>query len=213
MTGAGADDAHGKRGCDRIRSQLPPKKDAAMRSLQGHFLIAMPGMGDPNFHETVAYICKHDDDGAFGIVINRPTTMVVDDVFRQLSLGVRPGPHSAEPVLSGGPVQPDRGFVLHQSHTAFDSTLDPDAPVKVTVSQDILAAMARGDGPAPAVVALGYAGWAAGQLESEMATNAWLSAPADPSIIFATPYEQRWTAAARLLGVDIHQIASYAGHA
>jgi len=184
-----------------------------MGSLQGHFVIAMPGMGDPNFQETVAYICKHDSEGALGIVINRPTTMVVGDVFRQLSLEVRSSAPGAELVLSGGPVQPDRGFVLHQSEAEFDSTVDANAPVKVTVSQDILAAMARGEGPAPAVVALGYAGWGAGQLESELANNAWLSAPADPAIVFATPYEQRWTAAAKLLGVDIHQISSYAGHA
>jgi putative transcriptional regulator len=185
-----------------------------MRSLQGHFLIAMPGMGDPNFQETVAYLCKHDGEGALGIIINRPTTMVLNDVFRQLSLEVRASAHGSDPVLSGGPVQPDRGcFVLHQSAGEFDSTVDPEADVKVTVSADILAAMARGEGPARAVVALGYAGWSAGQLESELATNAWLSAPADPAIIFATPYERRWSAAARLLGVDIHQIATYAGHA
>ena len=184
-----------------------------MSSLQGHFLIAMPRMGDPNFHETVAYICKHDNDGALGIVINRPTTMTVEDIFRQLSFDARGSAQARDPVLSGGPVQPDRGFVLHQSATPFDSTVDPEADVKVTVSQDILEAMARGDGPKPAVVALGYAGWGAGQLESELATNAWLSAPADPAIIFVTPFEERWTAAARLLGVDIHQIANYAGHA
>jgi putative transcriptional regulator len=139
--------------------------------------------------------------------------MTVEEVFRQLSLDVHSSAQAGGPVLSGGPVQPDRGFVLHQSAAAFDSTVDPEADVKVTVSQDILAAMARGDGPVPAVVALGYAGWAAGQLESELATNAWLSAPADAAIIFVTPFEERWTAAARLLGVDIHQIANYAGHA
>ena len=184
-----------------------------MRSLEGHFLIAMPGMGDPNFQETVAYICKHDEDGALGIVINKPTSMVLGEVFRQLSLEVCTGEHDAAPVLSGGPVQPERGFVLHESDAEFDSTVDPKAAVKVTVSHDILAAMARGEGPDRAVVALGYAGWSAGQLEAELAANAWLSAPADPAVIFATPYDQRWSAAARLLGVDIHQIANYAGHA
>jgi putative transcriptional regulator len=190
------------------------ERDVTMPSLQGHFLIAMPGMGDPNFHETVAYICKHDEEGALGIVINRPTTMRVEEVFRQLSLEVHDNQQASDPVLSGGPVDPDRGFVLHESNAEFDSTVDVDASVKVTVfSQDILAAMARGEGPARAVVALGYAGWSPGQLESELAANAWLSAPADPTIIFQTPYEQRWSAAARLLGIDIHQIANYAGHA
>lgn len=184
-----------------------------MQSLEGQFLIAMPGMGDPNFQGTVAFICKHDDEGALGIVINRPSTMVLDEVFRQLALEVRDETQAAAPVLKGGPVQPERGFVLHQSEAPFESTFDAQAPVKVTVSPDILAAMARGEGPATAVVALGYAGWSAGQLESELGANAWLSAPADPAIIFATPYEQRWAAAARLLGVDINQIANYAGHA
>jgi putative transcriptional regulator len=184
-----------------------------MSSLQGHFLIAMPGMGDPNFHEAVAYICKHDAEGALGIVINRPTTMRVAEVFRQLALEVRTSAQESEPVLSGGPVDPDRGFVLHESDAKFDSTVDAEAPVKVTVSQDILAAMARGEGPERAVVALGYAGWSPGQLESEMAANAWLSAPADPSIIFKTPYEKRWSAAARLLGIDINHLTNYAGHA
>ncbi len=184
-----------------------------MSSLEGQFLIAMPGMVDPNFHETVAYICKHDDSGALGIVINRPTAMVLEEVFRQLSFEVADGQLAAQPVLNGGPVDPNRGFVLHQSVQSFDSTVDPEAAVKVTISQDVLEAIARGEGPEPAVVALGYAGWSAGQLESELAANAWLSVPADPQIIFSTPFEERWSAAAALLGVDIHQITSYAGHA
>jgi putative transcriptional regulator len=116
-------------------------------------------------------------------------------------------------VLSGGPLARDRGFVLHQSAAAFDSTLDTTGDIRVTVSPDVLAAMARGDGPEPVIVALGYAGWAAGQLEAELAANAWLSVPADPAILFETPFEQRWAAAVGLLGVDIHQITTYAGHA
>ena len=183
-----------------------------MRSLQDHFLIAMPAMGDPNFNETVTYICKHDE-GALGIVINRPTEMAVRDIFEHLSLDVPNPEQAAQRVLSGGPVQPDRGFVLHQADDGFESTFNPEALVKVTVSVDILAAMARGEGPAPAVVALGYAGWGAGQLESEFAANAWLSTPVDPAIIFNTSIEHRWRAAAGLLGIDIHQITNYAGHA
>ena len=184
-----------------------------MRSLQDHFLIAMPAMGDPNFNETVTYLCKHDDEGALGIVINRQTDMALGDIFAQLSLDM-PNPEQAQQrVLSGGPVQPDRGFVLHQGADGFESTFNPEAPVKVTVSLDILSAMARGEGPAPVVVALGYAGWGAGQLESELAANAWLSTPADATIVFNTPIEQRWSAAAGLLGIDIHQIANYAGRA
>ena len=184
-----------------------------MGSLQDHFLIAMPAMGDPNFSETVAYICKHDDEGALGIVINRPTTMTVNEIFKQYALDDVDEDQAEKRVLSGGPMQPDRGFVLHRSDAEFDSTFDPNASIKVTASQDILIRMAGGGGPSPAVVALGYAGWSAGQLESELAANAWLSARADPSIVFDTPYEQRWRAAASLIGVDIHQITSYSGHA
>lgn len=184
-----------------------------MRSLSDHFLIAMPAMGDPNFNATVTYVCKHDSEGALGIVINRPTDMQLKEVFSQLSLPEENEEVGRQPVLSGGPVQPDRGFVLHQSETLFESTFNPEATIKVTVSQDILASIAGGRGPSPAFVALGYAGWGAGQLESELKANAWLSAPAEPGIVFDTPYEQRWSAAAGLLGVDIHQIANYAGHA
>lgn len=184
-----------------------------MSSLQGQLLIAMPGMADPNFNETVTFICKHDDEGAIGIVINRPSDMSLGDVCRQLSYEVNLGDEASQPIMNGGPVHPDRGFVLHQSDTEFDSTFDPDADIKVTVSQDILQSIARGDGPKPALVALGYAGWASGQLESEMAANAWLSVPTAVSILFDTPIEQRWQAAAGLIGIDIRQVTSYAGHA
>jgi putative transcriptional regulator len=182
-------------------------------TLQDHFLIAMPAMGDPNFNETVTYICKHDEEGAMGIVINRPTDMLLSEVFSQLSLEPVDGRLGDLPVLAGGPVQRDRGFVVHRSDHRYDSTLETEAGIRVTVSQDILAAMARGEGPEPVLVALGYAGWDSGQLEAEMAANAWLSVPADQKVLFETPFEQRWRAAAGLLGVDIHQLASYAGHA
>ena len=184
-----------------------------MRSLQDHFLIAMPAMGDPNFNETVTYLCKHDAAGALGIVVNRPTEMELGEVFKQLMLETRDPERAAKPVLAGGPVARDRGFVLHQSSIGFESTLSAGNDIRVTVSPDILAALARGDGPDPAIVALGYAGWAAGQLEAELAANAWLCVPADPAIVFETPFEQRWAAAVGLLGVDIHQIATYVGHA
>ncbi|HEX5418962.1 MAG TPA: YqgE/AlgH family protein [Gammaproteobacteria bacterium] len=184
-----------------------------MRSLQAHFLIAMPAMGDPNFNETVTYLCRHDEEGALGIVINRPTDMLLDEVFRQLSLESADKRLGDQPVLSGGPLRPDRGFVLHRSTSPFESTLDTGGGVRLTVSQDILSALASGHGPDPVIVALGCAEWGSGQLEAEMAANAWLSVPADDSVLFETPYEQRWAAAAGLLGVDIHQLASYAGHA
>lgn len=184
-----------------------------MSSLEGQLLIAMPGMSDPNFNETVTYICKHDSEGAVGIVVNRPSDLTLGEVCKQLSLEGELGEAANQPIMNGGPVHPDRGFVLHQSDAAFDSTFDADAEVKVTVSQDILKSIARGDGPEPALVALGYAGWSSGQLESEIAANAWLSVPAAPTILFDTQIDERWEAAAALIGVDIRQVTSYAGHA
>src|SRR5690606_24877546 len=157
--------------------------------------------------------CKHDEEGARGIVINRPTDMLLSEVFSRLSLEPVDARIGDLPVLAGGPVQRDRGFVVHRSDHRYDSTLETDAGIRVTVSQDVLTAMARGEGPEPVLVALGYAGWDAGQLEAEMAANAWLSVQADHKVLFETPFEQRWRAAAGLLGVDIHQLASYAGHA
>ena len=184
-----------------------------MRSLQDHFLIAMPAMEDPNFNTTVTYLCKHDAQGAFGVIINRPSETTLGEVLAQLSLPVADGVVTAQAVLRGGPVEPERGFVLHRSAKTYDATLDPGGEIKVTLSTDILGAVARGDGPEPMVVALGYAGWDGGQLEAELLANAWLTVAADPAVIFDTPFEQRWAAAVGLLGVDIHQITSYAGHA
>jgi putative transcriptional regulator len=184
-----------------------------MKTLQDHFLIAMPAMGDPNFDGTVTYLCKHNDEGALGIIVNRPLDMQVAEVFEQLDFEVLDQRQAERPVLGGGPGQTRMGFVLHQAEQPFDTTLDPGAAIKVTVSQDILRAMASGRGPWPSVVALGYAGWEAGQLEAELAANAWLSVPASPTIIFDTPFDQRWAAAAGLIGVNISQLTSYAGHA
>jgi len=184
-----------------------------MKTLQDHFLIAMPSMSDPNFDGTVTYLCKHNHEGALGIIVNRPLDMQVAEVFEQLDFEILDQRQAEQAVLGGGPVQTSMGFVLHQAEQPFDSTLDTDAAIKVTISQDILRAMASGRGPWPSVVALGYAGWEAGQLEAEMAANAWLSVPASPDIIFDTPFDQRWAAAAGLLGVNISQLTSYAGHA
>jgi putative transcriptional regulator len=184
-----------------------------MRSLQDHFLIAMPAMEDPNFNTTVTYLCKHDAEGALGVIINRPSETTLGDVLAQFSLTPSEGARARQPVLRGGPVEPERGFVLHRSAKKYDATLDPGGAIKVTLSTDILNAVARGEGPDPMVVALGYAGWDGGQLEAELLANAWLTVAADPTVIFDTPFEQRWAAAVGLLGVDIHQITSYAGHA
>jgi putative transcriptional regulator len=184
-----------------------------MRSLQDHFLIAMPAMEDPNFNTTVTYLCKHDAEGALGVIINRPSDTTLGEVLAQFSLTAREGAHALQPVLRGGPVEPERGFVLHRSTKKYDATLDPGGEIKVTLSSDILSAVARGEGPEPMVVALGYAGWDRGQLEAELLANAWLTVAAEPALIFETPFEQRWAAAVALLGVDVHQITSYAGHA
>jgi putative transcriptional regulator len=184
-----------------------------MRSLQDHFLIAMPAMADPNFKETVTYVCKHDDEGAFGIVINRPSDLSFAEIFGQLAIELADRSKAALPVVYGGPVERERGFVLHSASTPFEATLDTGGSVKVTGSPDILTAIGGGHGPDPVLVALGYAGWGRGQLEAELATSSWLTVPADPAIIFDTPFEQRWTAALGLPGVDLRHITSYAGHA
>ena len=183
-----------------------------MRSLQGHFLIAMPAMGDPNFNETVTYVCTHNAEGALGVVINRPSDMTLGEVFEQLELEVKDPAQVHRPVLHGGPVERERGFVLHRSPTPYASSLE-GSPIRVTISPDILTALASGSGPDPALVALGYAGWGSGQLEAELRANAWLTVQADPEIVFATPFEQRWSAALGLPGVDINNITHYAGHA
>lgn len=181
--------------------------------LTGQFLIAMPAMGDPNFDHTVTFVCEHTEAGALGIVINRPTDMTVGEVLAQMQLPAGDEAVTSRPVLQGGPVQLERGFVIHDSDEPFTSTLLVGDSIRVTTSRDILEAMAQGRGPGRTEVALGYAGWGAGQLDEEMAANAWLTVPATPEIIFATPYERRWESAARLLGIDIRAMGPEAGHA
>jgi putative transcriptional regulator len=184
-----------------------------MPSLQDHFLIAMPAMADPNFTQTVTYVCKHDAEGAFGIVINRPSDLSLGEMLGQLAIDLVDRSLSERPILHGGPVEPERGFVLHRSDQPFEATLPIGGELKLTSSPDILAALGRGVGPEPVLIALGYAGWGRGQLDAELMTNTWLTVPADPAILFATPFEQRWTAALGLPGVDIQRITEYAGHA
>jgi putative transcriptional regulator len=182
--------------------------------LTGQFLVAMPAMADPNFDRTVTYICEHNQDGALGIIVNRPTDMSLGEILAQMDLQFTDPGIAVQPVLQGGPVQPERGFVIHDNgEHAFSSTLDVPDGLKVTTSRDILVAMAEGKGPTRAVIALGYAGWGAGQLEAEMAANAWLSVPATADIIFSVPFERRWEAAAALLGVNIAALSPEAGHA
>jgi putative transcriptional regulator len=185
-----------------------------MDSLKNHFLIAMPMLNDPNFSEAVTYMCRHsDDEGAIGIVVNRPGTTTIGEICSQLDIGVTDKTYAEVPVLTGGPVEPARGFVLHDGASSYESTIPVSEEIHLTASRDILEAIASGHGPSRLVVALGYAGWEAGQLEAEIAANAWLVVEARPEIIFDTPYEQRWAAAAHLIGIDIHEISSYSGRA
>jgi putative transcriptional regulator len=182
--------------------------------LTNQFLIAMPAMDDPNFAQTVTLVCEHSERGAVGIVINRTLPMTLGDVFEQLGLDAARSRVSDQPVLHGGPVQTERGFVLHSPSTVqWESSLPFSERMHLTTSRDILDALAAGEGPESAVIALGYAGWDAGQLEDEMARNAWLTVDADDRVVFATPVEQRWHAAARLLGIDLLSLSSDAGHA
>ena len=181
--------------------------------LTNQFLIAMPGMDDPNFAQTVTLVCEHSERGALGIVVNRPLEMDLGDVFAQLGLDASQSRVSRQNVLHGGPVQTDRGFVLHSPGPAWESTLPFSEKIHLTTSRDILDALAGGLGPEHAVVALGYAGWDAGQLEDEMARNAWLTAPADDHLLFEVPAEERWQAAGRLLGINLLHLSSDAGHA
>jgi putative transcriptional regulator len=181
--------------------------------LTGHLLIAMPSMADPNFIRTVTYVCEHNDEGALGIIVNRPLEMALAEVFQQLALDGADPALAKQIVVRGGPVQTERGFVLHDPSGEWDSTVAVSESIHLTTSQDILAAMAAGQGPKRALMALGYAGWGAGQLEIEMGANAWLSVPANAAIIFDTPFEERWRKAAKLLGIDLVTISSEAGHA
>ena len=181
--------------------------------LNNQFLIAMPGMDDPNFAQTVTLVCEHSERGALGIIINRPLTMDLGEVFEQLGLDASQSHVSRQNVLLGGPVQTDRGFVLHSPGAGFESTLPVSEKLHLTTSRDILDALASGHGPERAIVALGYAGWEAGQLDDEMARNAWLTVPVDENLLFDVPAEDRWQAAGRLLGINLLHLSSDAGHA
>lgn len=182
-------------------------------SLTNQLLIAMPGMEDPNFTTTVTLVCEHNDEGALGIVINRPLEMKLAGLFEQLDVN-DPDPTAADsPVVMGGPVGPERGFVLHTPIGSFENTLAVSSDIVLTLSRDVIDVMASGDGPRKSLVALGYAGWEPGQLETEMLANAWLNVPATPDIVFDMPFNQRWMSAAQTLGIDISRISPDAGHA
>lgn len=187
-------------------------------NLTGHFLIAMPAMTDPYFTRSVTFICKHNQDGAMGVVINRPIDMRLESLFEQINLQLDNSPLAQSVVHFGGPVQIDRGFVLHQPAGDWDSTIAVHGDTALTTSKDILEAAAAGRGPDKMLVTLGYAGWSAGQLEEEMAQNAWLSVKPDSNqaqdnVIFDVPNKEKFAAAMALLGIDFAALSEEAGHA
>jgi putative transcriptional regulator len=181
--------------------------------LTNQMLVAMPGMDDPSFAQTVTLICEHGDKGALGIVLNKPLTMRLSEVLTQMKLPSHCDTVGEQIVLRGGPVHQDRGFVLHRPGGAWESTHRISDAIQVTTSRDVLAAMARGEGPQDAFIALGYAQWDAGQLERELKDNAWLTLPIDEAVLYTLPYEDRWLAAWRSLGVDVASVSPRAGHA
>ncbi len=181
--------------------------------LKHQFLIAMPAMADPNFSGAVIYICDHSERGALGLVINRPTDLSLSTLFDRIDLKLEIAPLKDRPVYFGGPVQTERGFVLHVPPGTYSSTLPVTPEISLTTSKDVLEAMAEGAGPEKILVTLGYSGWGAGQLESEIAANAWLTVTAVPEILFDTPADEKYSAALRLLGVDSGQLSGLAGHA
>ncbi|MGB7480527.1 MAG: YqgE/AlgH family protein [Burkholderiaceae bacterium] len=190
-----------------------PAEGTGQLDLSNHFLIAMPTMLDPIFGGTVIYLCEHNANGALGVVINKPTDMTMEVLFERIDLKLEIAPTEAAPVMFGGPVQVERGFVLHSPTRQYSSTLKVSDDVALTTSKDVLEAAAHGDGPAHMLVSLGCAGWSAGQLEEELSRNGWLTVPADPAIIFELPVAERFTAALGLLGIDPVMLTAESGRA
>jgi putative transcriptional regulator len=187
-------------------------------NLTNQFLIAMPGMGDPTFAGSVIYMCEHTEKGALGLVINKPVDIKLKNLFEKVELSLTREDIADSPVYFGGPVQTERGFVLHERLTEdgspYSSTLSiAGGALDMTTSKDVLEALAEGAGPKKLLVTLGYSGWRAGQLEDEIGRNGWLTVDADPQIIFDTPIDQRYDRAVSLLGFDPHMLSQEAGHA
>ena len=181
-------------------------------NLTSHFLIAMPAMSDPNFSRTLTFVCEHNERGALGIVVNRPIDVTLEALFDQVKIPLDDEMLAAQPVFFGGPVQFDHGFVLHRPVGAWKSTL-PVGDTGLTTSRDILEAMATGSGPRDQLVALGYAGWAPGQLEDEIRRNGWLTTPVNMDLIFKVAPEARYDAAMASMGLSAANLSEEAGHA
>lgn len=184
-----------------------------MESLENHLLIAMPTLKDPFFDRTVTYICEHNDQGAMGLIINVPVNITLSELLSQFDEVETRDNKLEQLVLSGGPVAPDRGFVLHSPQRGWSSSLALSSDLMITTSKDILLALGTDKAPENYVVTLGYAGWEAGQLEAEILENSWLTTPADTSILFSTPYEKRWQKATEKLGIDLAHLSNDVGHA
>jgi len=182
-------------------------------NLTNQLLIAMPTLEDPNFSHSVTYICEDNDDGVMGITVNRPLDLNLGDIFDHMKITCTDPDVRARPVFMGGPIDLERGFVLHAPHGGWESTLEVTERIGLTTSRDILEALADGAGPSRVTVALGYSGWSREQIDQEMAENSWLTADASEEILFDLPVEERWGTAADQLGIDINLLSGEAGHA
>jgi putative transcriptional regulator len=180
--------------------------------LNNQFIIAMPSLMEPIFHHTVTFLCQHTKEGALGIVINRSAEMKLGEIFKQMEITAKSPTASQAPVFTGGPVQQDRGFVVHTACGDWDMTLSVSKDISLTTSRDVIEAIAAGEGPEQYLVALGYAGWGEGQLEKEILSNSWLNTPYAKQILFDTPVNQRWNAAASQIGININHLTTPAGH-
>ncbi len=180
--------------------------------LNNQFIVAMPGLIDPNFFHTVTFLCQHNDEGALGIVINRPIQMKLGEIFMQMNIPVTSSIASDMPVFAGGPVQQEHGFVLHTKEGKWDVSMPISDTVSLTTSRDIIEAIALDEGPKHYLVALGYSGWSEGQLEQEILANTWLNTPFNKSVLFDTPIDKRWREAAEQIGININQLTTQAGH-
>ncbi len=180
--------------------------------LTNQFLIAMPGLHDPQFYKSVTYICQHNQDGTLGITINRPISMKLSDLLAYMQIKLEDKKISDYPVYAGGPVEVNQGFILHSNDKTWQYSLIINKEYVLSSSKDVLQAIAAGDGPEDFLVALGYAGWGNGQLEKEIIANSWLNCQSNKNILFNTDSNKRWQAAAQLMGVDINLISSEAGH-
>jgi putative transcriptional regulator len=185
-------------------------------TLRNHFLLAMPTIADARLADTVTYVFEHSSQGAMGIVINRPSGLTLNDIFQQLNIEDVHTNNTGLPVLGGGSLQKERGFVIHatdRSRPRWESSVNMEGGISITTSKDILEAIAKNEGPEDFLVALGYSSWSAGQLEAELADNTWIHTPADANVLFHTPYEQRLDSAAKLLGIDMRLMSPDVGHA